>query len=667
MDALDLFDRIAAVPARRTVPARAAERRELATTARQLPAAPAGPRELPEKFRLRRDEKWQFCRDVVDLCETRKLSQQQAVTLLLSTAPGRFRLIKPTYPNLRRWLGKLGSYCARNGKREYNFDNIDALADEYTFGNQPKRFDETVFKIFCGMYLTPKCVPFSACYRETKALFAREYREVKFPSPAQIRYRVKQLDPLIVNCGRYGIDYVQNHSLYMLIRDWSQVRPGQCWFADSRPFDQLIRVPDGKGGWKAARPNVTYVMDAASWFCVGFDVTGESVDNDMIRNTFARACCEHGRPEMFYVDNGSDYNKAGFSQPVTIEGREYSILQALGIHLTIARPYSGRSKTVERSFRDYSIDFDKRQPSYLGNSPATRPASAELYYTPEGVRLLPSLEQFCEMLRGELDRYHNTPRGGRFKGRTPLELWNAPNRLQRAPLSDRELHRALLLPLPKPRQVHRGGCVDIARVRYYAPELERLTGGKVIVKTSYFEPGRVHAFDLKGNYLAECTAQCTTHPLATVFGDDEDKRILSEQLVIAGRQRRELLDRFAETTGHLAGLSIEEIKTLTRADLESGKARVTVLSKNKVKAGDHNLKLVTTPAAAEAAATLGLPAPAPAPLPAAPRLSRQDEEEVRTAAAAIRAAAKPGEELDDISLAHQFLTQRKPKENDDEF
>ena len=87
MDALDLFDRIAAVPARRTVPDRAAVRQELATTARQLPAAPAGPRELPEKFRLRRDEKWQFCRDVVDLCESRNLSQQQAVTLLLSTAP----------------------------------------------------------------------------------------------------------------------------------------------------------------------------------------------------------------------------------------------------------------------------------------------------------------------------------------------------------------------------------------------------------------------------------------------------------------------------------------------------------------------------------------------------------------------------------------------------
>lgn len=225
------------------------------------------------------------------------------------------------------------------------------------------------------------------------------------------------------------------------------------------------------------------------------------------------------------------------------------------------------------------------------------------------------MEQFCEMLRGELDRYHNTPRRGRFKGRTPRELWNAPNRLRRAPLSDLELHRALLLPLPKPRQVHRGGCVDIARIRYYAPELERLTGGKVIVKTSYLEPGRVHAFDLKGNYLAECTAQCTTHPLATVFGDDEDKHILSEQLVIAGRQRRELLDRFAETTGHLAGLSIEEIKTLTRADLESGKARVTVLSKNKVKSGDHNLRLTTTRRAADEARALPGPAPAPASAP----------------------------------------------------
>ena len=600
MNLLSLFDRAGKTPVRQPARGERTEAMPTLPAVRQSQAiAVARPAEdLPEAFRTRRDERWQFCRDAVELMRTRDLKQAEAVTILLATCPDKYSHIRPSHHNLRRWLSKLGSYRTREGALEYNFDNLAALADDYAVGAQPKRFDDVAYRVFMAMYLTPRAVPFSVCYRETKALFAREYREVKFPTQSQFRYQLSKEPQNVIDCGRYGIDYVENHSLYMLIRDWSQIRPGQCWFADSRPFDQLIRVPDGKGGWRAERPDVTYIMDAASWYCVGFDVTGEAVNNDMIRNLFARACVEHGRPECFYVDNGSDYNKQGFAQPVTVEGREYSILQSLGVRLTNARPYHGRSKTVERNFRDFSLDFDRRQPSYLGDSPANRPDSAEMYYSPAGVMLLPSLEEFCAQLRAEVARFHDTPRGGRFKGLTPRRIWEGNDRISRAPLSPVELHRALLLPLPAPRLVHRGGCIDVARVRYYAPELEQYTGRKVIVKTSYMEPGRIHAFDLKGAYLGECTAQSATHPLATVWGDETDKAVLEQQLVIQGRQRREVLTRFRDLTAGLGGLSVEEIKALSRSEIESGKARITLASKSKVKAGEHNLKLLTTRAAA---------------------------------------------------------------------
>ena len=101
-----------------------------------------------------------------------------------------------------------------------------------------------------------------------------------------------------------------------------------------------------------------------------------------------------------------------------------------------------------------------------------------------------------------------------------------------------------------------------------------------------------------------CTAQSTTHPLANVWGDESDKAALAQQLVIQGRQRREVLGQFRNLTAGLGGLSVEEIKALSRSEIESGKARITLATKSKVKAGEHNLKLLTTRAAAAEAKQL---------------------------------------------------------------
>ena len=584
---------------------------------------------------------------------------------MLARSPERWPLIRPNYHNFRRWIAALG----KRG-RDIDWDNRDALLPEYHTGARTvgQLFDERVMRIFLAMYLSPRRASFASCYRETRALFAREYREIVFPSAAQIRYQLKRLPAPVIEAGRVGLDYAVNHSLYMLVRDWDQIRPNQVWFADSRPEDMYIRVPapGSENGWKSVRPQVTYFMDAASWYCVGFDATAEGVDNDLIRNVFARACIEHGRPEVLYIDNGKDYNKSGFTVPVTVLGREYSILQSLDVKLTTALPYRGRSKTVERQFRDYAADFDKRQPSYLGNSPATRPDGAELYSTPEGVMLLPTLGEFVELFRAEVEKYNRTPRGGRWHGKSPAEVFAAPHRVVRPAMPPEELRLALLLPLPAARTVFRGGCVSIDKVQYYAHELFRHIDRKVVVKTSYLEPGRVHAFAPDGTYICECIAQTTTHPLANLYGDADDKAALAGQLLIAGEQYKALRSQLRTSTMGLAGLAIEDIKQLSRAELESGNAAVTVLVKRKVKAGNHVLPLLTTRSAQarpepERADPPGLPDRADA---------SQDDALFAEADAALLAANAHKSLEDDVSAdelaAVQHIITQPKGDNDDE-
>ncbi len=562
---------------------------------------------LTDEERAVRDERWQFCRSVVDMCRSTGMSQMQCCDIVASRDAERYPVLSQggkhgrsalTFFNLRSWLSNkdgLGIIRGRDGRKDYNWDNIDALADRYVRGNQPVRFDPRIFKIFCAAYLNTRRPSVSLAYRETKELFRREYPEIQFPSDAQIRYMLNKLPRVQIDAGRQGIDYVMNRDLYMLIRDWDVIKAGQCWFADTRTMDQWIRIPDGKNGWRAVRPNVTFVMDARSWYCVGFDTTEESANSDMIRNVFARACVEHGRPDFFYVDNGKDYNKRGFTTPVEIEKRQLCIIKALGIKLVNSIPYRGRSKTVERRFREDAQDFDKRQPSYCGNAPGDAPDGAELYSKPENIMLLPTLGQFNEMFEKEIEKFHHKAMGGHLKGKCPHEIFDGPDRIKRTPMSEKELYLALLLPDSAPRKIHRGGCLNVNRIRYYAPELFGMEKSWVIVKSSYLEPGRIHAFTLDDRYICECTAQAATHPLAHHIGDEEDKKLLDEQLVIQGKQRRRLLDGLNNMTGGLYGLSIAEITSLRREQLESGVKPVAVDSMRKVKGGNHNVKLLTTP------------------------------------------------------------------------
>lgn len=640
-----------------------------------LPAMLAGDAAaaLPDSIRAIRDERWQFCRAVVDLCRASGRSLEECAQIVAARDAANYRHLSPaklTYHNVRRWLGRLGTVRTRDG-RDYRWDNVQALADRYVRGRQPARINPLAWQVFTAMYLNVRKPTINSAYRQTKALFLREFPEVEFPTLDQLTYQLKRLPQNVIDAGREGIDYVVNHSLYMIIRDWSAVVANQCWFADSRPFDQLIRIPDDKApnGWRAVRPNVMYMMDAASWYCVGFEVSAGGVDNNLIRNAFARACMTHGRPGVLYIDNGSDYNKLGFTQPVTIGGREYSILQALDVHLTNARPYNGRAKTVERRFQFFSTDFDRRQPSYLGDSPGHRPDTAELYYAGEALMTLPTEYEFVQMLQSEIDKFHATPLGGHLKGKTPNEAFAAANRMARAPMSAEEMYLALLLPLPTPRKVHRGGCLDINRVRYYAPELAALTGTNVIVKTSYLEPGAVHAYDLDGNYLCPCTAQAMTHPLANLYGDADDKAQLEQQLVIQGRQQRMLMEQLRNTTGNLAGLAISDLMALTRAEIEDGTRLITVGAKAKVKAGTHALRAVTTPArAAEARRELAAAGQPVAPV--APPLSAAEERELAAAHTAItsRLRSQGDDDDTDIAAAHQFLTNRNNQgDQDDEY
>ena len=645
------------------------------TTADHMAAAPCRPEKkckeictvshaTPEKFRQIRDQRWEFCRECSILMMTERLTEPNAAAAVIARSPGRWPLINPSYHNFRRWAAAMGK---KDGK--INFDNIDALLPGYRTGAKKVEdlFDPRVMRIFLAMYLSPRRPTFASCYRETKTLFAREYPDIIFPTEAQIRYQLQRIPAPVIEAGRVGLDYAVNHSLYMLIRDWDKIRPNQVWFADSRTFDQLMKVPaaNKENSWTGVRPNVTYFMDAASWYCVGYDVTGEGVDNNLIRNVFAKACLTHGRPEVLYIDNGKDYNKAGFTVPVNVLGKEYSILQSLDVKLTNALPYRGRSKTVERSFRDFSMDFDRRQPSYLGDSPANRPDGAELYDTPEGVQLLPTLGEFVAMLDAEVEMYNSTPRGGRWHGKSPREVFQSPHRVTRPELDPEAMRLALLLPLPSPRQVFRGGCVSIDKVQYYARELFQYIDKKVVIKSSYLEPGRVHAFTQDGSYIAECVAQTTTHPLANLYGDDNDKAALAGQLLEAGQQYKALKNQLQSSTMGLAGLAIEDIKSLSRAELESGEASVTVLVKRKVKAGNHVLPLQTVPG--KMARTGGVSEPA-----VCTTLRRPAEDEALLAEAdRLLLAATQDKSLDDdvsadeLAAVQHIITKRK--DEDDEF
>jgi len=600
-------------------------------------------------------ERLEFCRLAISLKGEFKVGLEKACEMVAIRHAERFpELLKKgkggksalNYHNARQWLKLLGR--AKDGKP--NWDNSAALCDNYARGAQDRPGDPVFWEIFFSLYLHRNQYSIPEAQRNAAAKMREINPFAVIPAEHQCRYQVERLETSVVVLARFGEEAFKNRYVDYIRRDWTDIEPGTMLVADTRQHDSAVKVWDEeKSCLVAKRPYLCAMIDAKSWVVVGWSLTVEAPDANIIANTLALAINNMGMrcPKYYYSDNGADFRKRGFATDVEIDGHKTCILRELGIDDVTSLPYNAKAKTVERFFRDCAEHFDKSQGCYLGNKPGARPDAAAFYW--KNPELLPSREEFCQQLSKFFCDYYTRPKGGHIHGgKSPLEIWN--KRQADAPTwTPERLAFAMLLPLPETRTVHRGPAISVGRVEYYSDKLR--VDQKIMVKINRLDPERVYAFEADGRLICECKTRKAIKAYAL---DDEGRKEIGEMLA---RQRRQIKDTITMLNELTGGKYLASPAEILAAPIDATPVKVGEIG--SVKGAAHRFQVYRLQAPGE---------DAKAALPAAPALDfKEDREEAKlkefeTVAIEEKEEDAPKVSQDAMAAFHSMMTQRKPEE-----
>lgn len=511
---------------------------------------------LPEKARLKAQERLRFVQLVRTVAHDERLKLPQAVNMVsrryLSAFPilsisghgGRSAL---TYTNFRNWSPLVHVSAQRA-------DTLQKLADGYARGPQPPKGPASFWQYLATAWLSSHKLTVTAAYDVAVKRLHIEDPELVAPSLNQATYYISKIDKSITILAREGEVAWKNSVMDYITRDWSGIRPGDMLVGDSRTFDSRCKIWDEQASkWLAIRPTICALMDARSSRFAAWSITPEPVNSWLITNTLGLYCSSQSPPLYVYFDNGKDYTASGFATPIVVDGHEHSILKSLGITMLNSLPYNGKAKIIERRFRDQMQRFDKLMPDYLGSKPQERTMDAAWYDAhPED---LPSLHEFIAAFSAWLAEWHSTPlQGNIMRGRSPDEVW-ADRPGDRPPLSNDQLYFAFARPIGT-RQVVRGPAVIVGSRRYFCNDLP--TGGKVLVKLSHFDPDACFCCTLDGSLIGEAH---TRDAIPAVAVTDDDRGMLADLMKRIGKMRKDAFTALDTITGGKHIISTYELLT----------------------------------------------------------------------------------------------------------
>ena len=577
-----------------------------------------------------RDEKVLFVRMVEEFRIARNCDAQEAVSAVAALHMESFPLLATAgkngksalhYNNFRNWRNGCGD---RPGLRDpvtgkVDYSRADLLLRNY--GRTSKRYGDdrfwTAILAACNNLGEPQV---SKNYRLLVRKFTQEAPDAEIPSLAQVYAELKKLPRRLLELNRKGPNWYLQHMRDYNERDPESIRPNEAWVGDTQQLDFFIRVETGrdeKGNpvFSAQRPWICVLMDIKSEFVISWEMGIGSIDNRVIRNAFGRGVWQYGRPLHFLTDNGKDYLKQGFTIPVVftpdIAGSkvyEHSILKSLEIEHHRATAYNGRAKIVERFFSEMAKYYRVCR-GYVGNTPASRPATADVWSKPVTNEYLMNIEEACRTMADFIGIYHSTPAvGSKFlKGMTPEEAFTEDKRVRRPQLTMAELYRRFLLPEPKPRKVDaRGSSVTVGGLRYVTlledrEKMWRYDGKPVMVKFDLSSREYCFLFDLDGTFL---TVAHRPKQLPYFCRTPEDRALLREHQEWINAEIATLNTYTNDLTNGFHKLDVSTSFGLPPEEFE-GRAKLKKLdTMRSVKGETHNPAVYVT--AAEKRARLGL-------------------------------------------------------------
>jgi putative transposase len=254
-------------------------------------------------------------------------------------------------------------------------------------------------------------------------------KEEKAPDYKTLRVFLKrEIEPLVKMIARDGDKVYKENAAPYIIRDISKIRVNQYWISDHMIHDVWVRndgVFPELGENEQLRPWLTCITDMRSRRVVA-PTWCATPSSRSIGSALLLGMRLFGRPEVFYIDNGKDYNRLSDDQN--------GVLMRLGIQSQHCLPKHPQSKQIESFFRTVHQQFDVLwRPAYCGTSAANRPDDCDALLRAPKLALktgsaspLPAASDFIKSCARYLDEYNESPHSGQgMSGRRPADVYDA--------------------------------------------------------------------------------------------------------------------------------------------------------------------------------------------------------------------------------------------------
>lgn len=385
-------------------------------------------------------------------------------------------------------------------------DWLAALAPHYAKHQELVDCPTEAWDILKSDFLRLEQPTFSACMRRLEHHAAK--KGWKLPSSKTLKRRMDALPPELVTLCRKG-EQALKAMFPAQKRDHTVFHALEAVNADGHKFDVFVRwIENGKE--QVIRPVLVGFQDIYSGKILSWRVD-VSENKECVRLAFGDMVAKYGIPKKCWLDNGRNFASkwltGGVQNRYRFKVRDdepMGILPLLGVEVHWATPYSGRSKPIERAWRDLAGDLAKHPRfagAYTGNTVTSKPEN----YGSNAVDLDVFLEVVAEGIRE-----HNARVGRRSdvcQGKFSFDHVFAESYAQAANRGEivtatEEQRRLCLMAAESVTVARRDGVISLADNRYWAEFLHQHRGTSVIVR---FDPQALqddlHVYRIDGTYL----------------------------------------------------------------------------------------------------------------------------------------------------------------------
>lgn len=389
-------------------------------------------------------------------------------------------------------------------------DRLPVLAPQRKGGGREADVDPGAWRFLTSDYLRPEKPTFASCYWRC----VREYaapRGLDLPhQKTLLRKLEREIPAAVITLKREGVEALIARTPTQQ-RSVADLHAMELVNIDGHRWDVFVKWPDGR----VARPVMVAIQDVFSRKILAWRI-GETESQVLTRLAFADLFRTFGIPKGCLLDNGRAFAskmitggaKTRFRFSVKDEDPN-GLLTELGVRTHWAKPYSGRSKPIERAFRDL-CDTVAKHPAFAGAYTGNRPDAKPENYGDRAV----DLETFRRVVDLGIARHNARP--GRnteaCRGRASFdEAFQAS--YAAAPIgraTDAQMRMALLGSRVVSTDRRTGSVASLGNV-WWSPAMSAFAGQKVILR---YDPddlaADVHVYGLDNRYLASAELQGRT-------------------------------------------------------------------------------------------------------------------------------------------------------------